>query len=55
MEMTREKKDGLFQALTGLVQVVTLILLIHAVQAALSIIFGILKLFLWSSHPANLI
>lgn len=53
--MTQNRKDGLFKALTGLVQVVTLILLIHAVQAALAVIFGMLQIFLWSTHPASLI
>ncbi len=51
--MTR--KDGLFQALTGLIQVVTLILFVHCLQAALGLVVKALSLFVLFTQPSDLI
>lgn len=53
--MKRNEKKNLFHALTGLVQVVTLILFVHCLQAVLGLLVKILSLFLLSPRPAVLI
>lgn len=53
--MTLKRKDGLFKALTKLVQVVTLILFVHCLQAIFGLLVKILSLFLLSPRPAGLL
>lgn len=49
--MGHKRKDGLFQAITGLFQVVTLILLVHCFQMALGLAVKVLSLCLLLTHP----
>jgi hypothetical protein len=53
--MKRKQTDSLFQALTGLVQVVTMILFIHCLQAALGLVAKVLSLFIVFHRPVGLI